>query len=319
MTVLESTPALGSAFSTYRVGGPIDCAYFPQTLEQAVEVLAVLGPKVAQGQSLSVLGWGSNTLVASQGIAGATLILRKLASIEPLGPNRFRIGAGTHLAKVATFSVDAGLTGGEFLIGIPGTMGGAVAMNAGAMGQDTAAIVERVAVFDLAANELCWLEKTDLTFGYRQSNLSPTRSIVLAVDCLFQPGDMATAKARMADNMAFRKAHHPHEPNGGSVFRNPDPAHPVGKLVDELGGRGQWQVGQALVSPMHGNFIINLGEATSADVLGLMAQVQRRVFEATGWRIFPENRWMGQATEAETNLWHQLKQGDPHGDDAHAA
>lgn len=310
-SLLKPQPLSAAAYTTYRVGGMLAQAYCPQTAEETLAVVKTLAPQAAP---LAVLGWGSNTLVASCGIAGPALVLRKLNGFQALGQGRFRFDAGVHLAKVATMAVEAGFSGAEFFIGIPGTVGGAVVMNAGAMGQETANVVERVLLADLTTGEADWVEAGTLGFGYRQSRIQPGRHLVVAVDCCFQPGDADIARQRMADNLAFRKQHHPTEPNAGSVFRNPNPQQPVGKLVDQLGGRGVWQVGGARISPKHGNFIINTGQATSGDVLQLMRLVQQRVAEAYGLAIYPENRVLGDFTADELALWQVIKQGDPHGE-----
>ncbi len=307
-------------YSTYRIGGNMDVAWFPTTLDEAVDVLQHLAPKVKSGETtLNVLGWGSNTLIASAGIAGHTLITRKLANMQALGDGRFLIEAGVHLAKVAHTVVEAGFQWGEYMIGIPGTMGGAAVMNAGAMGQDTARIVERVFVFDLQKGIADWVEASDLAYDYRYSAVDSQKQIILATECRFQAGDVSESKALMERNIAFRKAHHPIEPNGGSVFRNPttppqggDVVLSAGKLLEDLGAKGTWKVGGAEVSVLHANFIVNTNHATSTDVLTLMRQMQVAVWDAYTLRIYPENRFIGLATEAEKTLWHALKEGDPH-------
>ncbi|MFN7311555.1 MAG: UDP-N-acetylmuramate dehydrogenase [Vampirovibrionales bacterium] len=307
-------------YSTYRIGGNMETAWFPTTLDEAVELLTYLSPLLKSGETtLNVLGWGSNTLIASAGIAGHTLITRKLADMKALGDGRFLIEAGVHLAKVAHTVLEAGFQWGEYMIGIPGTMGGAAVMNAGAMGQDTARIVERVFVFDLQKGNADWVEASDLAYDYRYSAVDPQSQVVLATECRFQAGDVSESKALMERNIAFRKAHHPIEPNGGSVFRNPtmppqggDVVLSAGKLLEDLGAKGTWKVGGAEVSALHANFIVNTNHASSTDVLTLMRQMQVAVWDAYKLRIYPENRFIGLATEAEKRLWHALKEGDPH-------
>ena len=307
-------------YSTYRIGGKMDLAWFPTTKEEAIALLTFLAPLIkARETTLNVLGWGSNTLIASAGIAGHTLITRKLSGMHDLGGGRFLIEAGVHLAKVAHTVVEAGFQWSEYMIGIPGTMGGAAVMNAGAMGQDTAQIVERVLVFDFQDAQAHWVAAVDLDFHYRYSALNPQRQVILATECRFAAGDAGASKALMERNLAFRKAHHPIEPNGGSVFRNPTTPPQggghvlsVGKLLEDLGAKGTWKVGGAEVSALHANFIVNTNLATSTDVLTLMRQMQVAVWDAYGLRIYPENRFIGQATPEENALWHALKEGDPH-------
>jgi UDP-N-acetylmuramate dehydrogenase len=272
------------------------------------------------------LGWGSNTLVASAGVAGHTLLLRKVDDWLPLakgpeGEHRFFGGAGVHLAKIAKATVDAELEGGEFLIGIPGTLGGAVCMNAGAMGQETSGMIETVWVWDRPSGQVQQLTPAELAFAYRYSAINPQRQVVLGAVCHFSPSaNPAALRQRMEANRQFRKEHHPIEPNGGSVFRNPEgvglngealPA--VGRMVEALGAKGLWQEGEAGISERHGNFIVNRGQATSTQVLKLMRRVQQAIESAYGGlRVYPENRWMGEATPEELALWQALTAGDPH-------
>lgn len=305
--LLEPTSLPASKVTTYKLGGTLQQAYNPATAEQLLALLKTLHPQ--QSAPPLVLGWGSNTLVGEADLTTPCLVLRQLSGMTPLlnspttpegVPLQWRILAGTHLAQLANETVKHGLSGGEFFIGIPGTLGGALVMNAGAMGQETAPLVRQVRVFDWHTGEEGWLPAEVLGFAYRHSTLDPARYVILEADLVFAPGDIAEAKARMQANVAFRKAHHPTEPNGGSVFRNPtaisatgQPAKPAGQLVDELGGKGVWRVGDALISPKHGNFMINTGNATASHVLGLMQLVQTRVYEATGHRLHPENKLLG--------------------------
>lgn len=300
-------------YSTYRIGGTMEVAWFPTSADEAINLLDHLAPLVHSGKTtLNVLGWGSNTLIATAGIQGNTIITRKMANIEEMGNGRFTIEAGVHLAKVANTCLAHSVANGEFLIGIPGTMGGATLMNAGAMGQETAAIVERAYIYDLNTRHASWVDARTLGYTYRHSHIEAPQHVVLATQCFFPHGDKATTKARMDDNVKFRKAHHPTEPNGGSVFRNPEGFPPVGKMMDELGAKGQWRVGGAMVSPLHGNFIINTGAATSHDVLALMMRMKQAVADAYGAVIFPENKFIGHATAEEAQLYHALREGDPH-------
>lgn len=303
----------GADFSTYRIGGKLLEAYVPTSINQAVSLLESLKPRFEAGESLTTLGWGSNTLVSSNGISTPTLITRKITDLTGGPEHSLFIGAGVHLAQVAHLTQQWGVTGGEFLIGIPGTMGGAVVMNGGAMGQETADIAKKVLAWHWPSQCLKVLERKDLHFSYRQSNLCPQEWLVLAVQCQFQPGNPEESKARMEKNMAFRKAHHPTEPNGGSVFRNPEDGEPVGLMLDKLGARGVWHEGDARISPKHGNFIINADQASSTEVLRLMRRMQEAVLKEFGHKIYPENRFLGDFSEEETVLWQALKEGDPHG------
>jgi UDP-N-acetylmuramate dehydrogenase len=313
MTTLKAQLGLAAApYSTYRIGGTMDEAYLPASIAEVEQWLEANAAYITEKGAPTVLGWGSNSLVATQGIRGQTLITRKLNFIEALDEQTFRIGAGVHLAKVAKLALDSGLSGGEFFVGIPGTMGGAVKMNAGAMGQETSTLIKQVLVLNFKTQVLQWLQPDALHFTYRYSAINPAHQLIVAADCHFEQGNIEEARLRMEQNMQFRKAHHPIEPNGGSVFRNPENAPSVGKIMDDLGARGHWRVGQAQVSPKHGNFIINLGEATSTEVLRLMLQMKEAAATNYNVEIYPENRFLGDATPEEQALWQALKGSDTH-------
>jgi UDP-N-acetylmuramate dehydrogenase len=256
------------------------------------------------------LGWGGNSIIASAGIRGVTIITRKLDWVEPKSATSIAFGAGVHLAKSASVALKHALTGGEYMIGIPGTIGGAIRMNAGALGQETAELVRSVTVFNLESAELeTWLPE-QLGFSYRKSSIDPRRHIVLSAELEFQPGNAAEISAMMEKSVNFRKTHHPKEPNGGSVFKNPSKEMPAGKLMEELGAKGQWREGGAMVSPLHGNFIVNVDNATSTDVLRLMLRMKRAVRERYDLDAHPENLFLGEATEEEQALWQELLRED---------
>jgi UDP-N-acetylmuramate dehydrogenase len=128
----------------------------------------------------------------------------------------------------------------------------------------------------------------------------------------FRPGNPDEISAMMDSSVNFRKTHHPKEPNGGSVFKNPSKEQPMGRLMEELGAKGQWREGGAMVSPLHGNFIINFENATSSDVLRLMLRMKRAVKEHYGLDAHPENLFLGDATAEETEMWQELTEGSTH-------
>lgn len=294
---------MGANFTTYRIGGPLEEAYQPAS---EAEMVAVLKDVHRSGKPLTILGWGGNTIIASAGIRGVTVITRKLDWVEPKSETRIAFAAGVHLAKSASAALKQSLTGGEYMIGIPGTIGGAIRMNAGALGQETANLVRSVNLFNLETGEVeTWLPE-QLGFSYRKSAINPQKHIVLSAELEFQPGNAAEISATMDKSVNFRKTHHPKEPNGGSVFKNPTLDMPAGKLLEELGAKGNWREGGAMVSPLHGNFIVNIDKATSTDVLKLMLRMKRAIYERYGLDAHPENLFLGEATEEEQALWQEL-------------
>jgi UDP-N-acetylmuramate dehydrogenase len=309
MNTLSPQKFMGANFTTYRIGGPLEEAYQPATEAEMIDVLQRV---CRDGKKLTVLGWGGNSLIASQGISGVTIITRKLDWVETVSPTRLKFGAGVHLAKSASAALKAELAGGEFMIGIPGTVGGAVRMNAGALGQEVAEITRSVTLFNLESGSVETWSPDQLQFSYRKSSINPARHIVLSAEMEFKPGNPAEISVLMDGSVNFRKTHHPKEPNGGSVFKNPSKKQPMGLLMEELGAKGQWREGGAMVSPLHGNFIINFNNATSSDVLRLMLRMKRAVHEHYGLDAHPENLFLGDATDEEIAMWQELTAGSDH-------
>ena len=314
----------GAQWTTYRMGGPLQEAYQPESLDEALELLTRWASiDTSCRLSLTLLGWGGNSVVAQAGISGITLITRKLDWVHPHDDGTsFTFGAGVHAAKVAATAQKHSLTGGEFMIGIPGTVGGMVRMNAGALGQNTSERLISARVFNAETTLLEDWPAERFGFRYRHSELDPAHHIVLEATFAFEPGDAATITQKMTDSVQFRKAHHPTEPNGGSVFRNPLPSETnpkppsAGMLLDGLGARGNsetqtppWSEGGVQVSPRHANFIINANNGTSTDVLLLMRRMQQAVKNAHGITLRPENVLLGDANEEERELWLVLTGG----------
>jgi UDP-N-acetylmuramate dehydrogenase len=283
----------------------LQCAYLPKTLEEATAILQALG-----GVPLTVLGWGSNTILASAGVAGATFITRNMTEtrIDP-ATGRTYFGAGVFLGQAATLVAKAGLAGAEFWVGIPGTIGGALRMNAGAMGADTAQHCVRAWVYHRVLGQVQEWAPAQMGFRYRHSAIDPTYHVVLGAEFQFAPvlapDDTAGIQRRMEENIQFRRAHHPTEPNAGSVFQNPHPEAPAGKLLDALGAK-TWEEGGVRISPRHANFIINTGGGTSLDVLRLMRRMQLAIETHYGLRAMPENILLGDALAEEQDLWWAL-------------
>lgn len=300
ITPLEDR-VMGAKYCSYRVGGPLDEPYMPATLEEALSVLALVK---STNKPLTILGTGSNTIIASQGIRGITLLSKRLTFVQAINETTLEIGAGMPLAKVCKLMQDQNLTGAEFMIGIPGTLGGAVTMNAGALGQETASIVENVRVYNLETGEQKIIPKQDLAFTYRHSAIAYPW-IVLAATLSLSPGNPEQIALDIQKNLTFRQTHHPKEPNGGSVFANPSLDMPCGKMLDEAGAKG-WQEGGAKISPMHANFIINTGSATSTDILKLMRRMKQTIQSQYGLTVYPENRFIGDATSEEKAIWEEL-------------
>ena len=274
--------------TTIRTGGPAD--WFAQADSEArlAELLAWAG---AQGLEVGVVGSGSNLLIADEGVRGLVMKLDgSLATIERDG-NRLLCGGGARLPKASARAAREGLSGVEFGVNIPGTVGGAVKMNANAYGGELGRVLEWVDVATPDGRERRRPE--ELGFAYRSSNLGP-REVVARVSFALEPGDPERIKGVLADMRERRKAA---QPSGiktfGSTFKNPEGDRSAGVLLDEAGCRGL-QVGGARFSLKHANFVENTGDATTADVIALMAEGRRRVREEFGVELEPEVQLLGQ-------------------------
>ena len=273
--------------TTYRVGGAAALlveAGSVADLVAAAEAVAVTGlPTV-------VVGNGSNMLVADAGFEGLAVVLGDgFAEVEIEGV-RMRAGGAALLPVVARKSVGAGLTGFEWAVGVPGSIGGAVRMNAGGHGSDMAATLVDARVVDLATGADERRPAAFLALGYRRSAVGPSQVVVDATLGL-AAGDRAAGERAIADIVAWRRANQPGGQNAGSVFTNP-PGDSAGRLIDEAGCKGL-RVGTAEVSSKHANFFQADAGGSADDVLALMDEVRRRVREHAGVDLHPETRLVG--------------------------
>ncbi len=285
--------------TTVRTGGAADLFARPGTADELVALLAFAA---AEGVEVGVVGSGSNLLVADEGFRGLAMKLDgALAQTERDG-DRLLCGGGARLPQAAARAAREGLTGLEFGVNIPGTVGGAVRMNANAYGGDLSKVLEWVEVATADGADRRGPER--LGFSYRRSNLGPGE-VVAGASFALSPADPADVKATLADMRSKRKAA---QPSGiktfGSTFKNPEDPRAEGKsagvLLDEAGCRGL-QVGGARFSDKHANFVENGGEATTADVIALMAEGRRRVRERFGVELEPEVQLLGRVDVSE--LW----------------
>jgi UDP-N-acetylenolpyruvoylglucosamine reductase len=282
--------------TTIRTGGPADFFARPDSSERLSELLAW----AAQGAiEVGVVGSGSNLLVADAGFRGLVVKLDgSLAAIEQDG-RRLLCGGGARLPQAAARAARAGLSGLEFGVNIPGTVGGAVKMNANAYGGDLARVLDWVEVTTPNGTERRRPEA--LGFRYRRSNLG-SREIVARAAFALSPAEPDSVKATLAEMRASRKAA---QPSGiktfGSTFKNPEDSRAEGRsagvLLDEAGCRGL-AVGGARFSEKHANFVENMGDATTADVVALMAEGRRRVRERFGVELEPEVQFLGEVESA---------------------
>jgi UDP-N-acetylmuramate dehydrogenase len=273
--------------TSWKVGGPADLFLVPA--DKADLILAV---QLLREENLSFmpLGAGTNLLVKDGGIRGTVLDLSVFNSLELLENRRIKAGCGLLLSELIRNAAEHGLAGLEYLYGIPGTVGGAVIMNAGAFHQQFGDVVDEVAWLG-PEGEKTWT-RDELSFNYRTTGFSRDQ-IVLEVLMTFSEGDREELKKTLQERSDYRlRAHEVSVPTAGSVFRNP-PGENAWRLVEEAGMRGVI-VGDAQVSEKHTNFIVNRGQAKAEDILALISKVRRAVQEKTGILLEPEVKIVGE-------------------------
>jgi UDP-N-acetylmuramate dehydrogenase len=273
---------------TLQVGGSARAVATPASRAELQSLLTVLAKL---GVCWQVIGRGSNLLVADAGYDGVIVMLgRKFAAIEQRagekgGESLVRVEAGCSLMKLVNWCAAQGLAGLEFAAGIPGSVGGAVVMNAGAWGKEMSEVLSSV-TFLRTSGELVERKKADLAFSYR--HLETEGMVVAAAEFLLQAGDRQDIERKCGQLLRDRKEKQPQGlANAGSFFKNPAGLPPAGKLIQDAGLKG-FTVGGAQVSELHANFLVNTGSATAQDFLDLMRLVQEKVFERFGVRLEPE-------------------------------
>lgn len=276
-----------SRHTSWRVGGVARRFYRPADAADLAAFLLTLEP----AEPLLWLGLGSNLLVDDAGFPGTVIHTQgRLGRLERISDLGLRAECGVPCAKLARFAARAGLAGLEFLAGIPGTLGGALALNAGAHGGEIWTRVRQVTTID-RAGRLRERGPADFCVGYRQV-LGPAGEWFLAAELVLEAGEPAACQARIRDLLERRNRTQPiGEPSCGSVFRNP-PGDYAARLIEAAGLKGERE-GGAQVSTRHANFIVNTGGASARDILALMARIQKRVEGQSGVRLQPEVHCIG--------------------------
>lgn len=273
--------------TTFRIGGPADI-YVEPDFPSIIPLIQYLKE---QDVPFTMIGNGSNLLVSDKGIEGVVISLGKKSADITIDGDKMIVQAGAMLSTVANTAADNGLTGLEFASGIPGTIGGAVYMNAGAYGGEMKDVLESVLVLTEDFKQKM-MTPEELELSYRHSSLMENGGYVLSAVIKLQPGNKSEIKAKIDDIRAQRTAKQPlNYPSAGSTFKRPE-GYFAGKLIDDAGLRG-YSVGGAQVSEKHCGFVINKDKATAADVLKLMNDVDDIVYEMFGVHLTPEVRIIG--------------------------
>lgn len=285
--ILEEEPM--KKHTTFRIGGPAEYLILPLTTEEIADVI-----KLCRQEEIPwyIVGNGSNLLVADEGVRGVVIqLLRNFNQIQVEGC-QIRMQAGAQNAAVAKRALDASLTGFEFAAGIPGTIGGAVVMNAGAYGGEMKDILKEVTVLD-PNGMIRTIPAEELELGYRTSIIARKGYVVLEAVIVLKTGDPKEIKAAMDELKEKRVTKQPLEyPSAGSTFKRPE-GYFAGKLIMDAGLRG-FSVGGAQISEKHCGFVINKGNATAKDVTELMDETKKIVMEKFGVALEPEVKRLGQ-------------------------
>lgn len=275
-----------SKYTSFKIGGPADVMFFP---DDALDLKMILLWARDYGIPLFILGMGTNLLVKDGGISGITINLKNLNRIKVVNDSFIYSEAGVPLQRLLLFAADNGLGGLEFAAGIPGAVGGAIFMNAGTKDGEMKDVLDKVTLMN-RKGELKIFKKEEIPFGYRRSGLEG--AIVVGASFKLSKGNPEEIKKRIKDRIIERSDREPSGlPNAGSIFKNPADDY-AGRIIEELGLKGL-RIGDAEVSEVHANFIVNKGKAKASDVISLMNIIKEKVFKERKILLEPEIRIVG--------------------------
>jgi len=275
--------------TSLRVGGPVDALATPATREEVARTLAICA---AHQIPHFAIGAGFNTLALDDRLEGVAIQLGKMRGLEERPDCCLRVEAGVSHSQLTNFCIERGLSGLEFGCGIPGTIGGWLAMNAGIPGREVKDVVHEIEVISPTGREVRHIPRAELRFVYRALRGLAPGSVILSSLFGVSLSDTASVRAEVDRLLAARQGSQPlNIPSCGSVFVNP-PGDFAGRLVEAAGLKGH-RLGGAEISPIHANFIANRGGATAADVLALIREAQAAVWRTAGVRLVPEVRIIG--------------------------
>lgn len=282
--------------TTFKIGGKVKKIYFPETQSEFVEL-------IRKNSSALVLGNCSNVLISSNGYNGEIILTTELKQFEIRGTKVFA-SCGVKGPMLAQKTAEEGLSGLEFMIGFPGSIGGEVYMNAGAHGQCISDSLTQCCLFDKNTNEIVYKKKDELEFDYRKSLLQCGQYILIHAEFDLKKAPIEDIKSLISRNLEFRKNIQPSlaNPNAGSVFKNPD-NDSAGRLLDKAGVKA-FDLPRVRVWDSHANFIVNKGDATSEDVLTLMVMMYNAVKKQYTIDLKPEIIFLGDKTKKEEELWN---------------
>lgn len=290
-----------SRHTSFRIGGPADVYFYPKDLEDLAKALSI-----CQEEKIPwcVIGNGTNLLVSDQGFRGLVIDVSQTFRTLHQNGNRVTVGSGVLLSELLSFLLQNGLSGFENLAGIPGQIGGAIRLNAGAFDTEIGDCLSNVSFMD-PRGKVHTRSRYEIHMGYRETDL-PSPVVILEAQFQFKEGKRKKMEARQNTILSRRREMQPLSyPSAGSVFKRP-PGNFAGRLIEQAGLKGL-RKGDAEVSQKHANFIVNLGSATARDVVSLISEIQRRVEEQFGIFLEPELHFLGFEKSIETRLFRKNK------------
>ena len=284
--------------TTFKVGGNVKQIYFPANQQEFVYLLKTI-------KNPLILGGGSNVIFSSQGYDGVVISTIKMSQIFVRG-TKIIVECGVKGPFASQTAYNSSLSGFEFMIGFPGTLGGNIFMNAGAHGQNISDTFTKACLYDLKTKEVVFFEKEQMKFGYRTSILQNGRYILLGAEFDLKKNSQEVIKELMDRNLEFRKNIQPSlaTPNAGSVFKNPE-NDSAGRLLDKAGVKS-FEINGVKVWEKHANFIVNTGDGTSEDILELIYKMYKQVKDTYTIELEPEVRFIGKRTKREEEICKQI-------------
>lgn len=284
--------------TTFKVGGNVKQIYFPANQQEFVYLLKTI-------KNPLILGGGSNVIFSSQGYDGVVISTIKMSQIFVRG-TKILVECGVKGPFASQTAYNSSLSGFEFMIGFPGTLGGNIFMNAGAHGQNISDTFTKACLYDLKTKEVVYFEKEQMKFGYRISILQNGRYILLGAEFDLKKNSQEVIKELMDRNLEFRKNIQPSlaTPNAGSVFKNPE-NDSAGRLLDKAGVKS-FEINGVKVWEKHANFIVNTGDGTSEDILELIYRMYKQVKDTYTIELEPEVRFIGKRTKREEEICKQI-------------
>ncbi len=276
--------------TTFQIGGPARILVIPKDIGD-IQKSVIFAKRC--GLPIHVIGNGSKILVSDEGISGLVIKISSVFDELSIFSNTLKVGAGYNLAKLLSIAIDHNLSGLEFAAGIPGTLGGAIAMNAGTFVGSMSNLINNVSVLDLGSLDLMTLSKEECRFHYRSSVFQEGSLLILSAELNLSSGIAIDMQKKISQLLEKRRESQPlDKPNAGSIFKNPE-GYSAAKLIDSVGLKGV-RVGDAQVSDKHANFIVNLGNASAKDVLTLVKLIQTEIKVKYGISLIPELQIIGQ-------------------------